>query len=101
MIIKAHWSISLSDATVTDSTLQVTKEAVLRALFAAEPRLASQGCTGRGYLCRCPRGHIYVIGDCGGAAVTARCPECGATIGGTNHNLAAGNATLALADLQL
>ena len=40
----------------------------------------------------CPNGHIYTIGDCGGAMVEATCHECGAKIGGTNHTSAAGNA---------
>ena len=32
-------------------------------------------------------GHIYAIGDCGGATVESQCPECGSTIGGENHSL--------------
>ena len=36
-------------------------------------------------------GHVYAIGDCGGATHTAQCPECKATIGGTGHAPAAGN----------
>ncbi|PAA76165.1 hypothetical protein BOX15_Mlig008686g1 [Macrostomum lignano] len=45
-----------------------------------------------GHWFKCPRGHVYAIGDCGGANEVAACPECGATIGGENHQLAAGNA---------
>ena len=30
----------------------------------------------------CPNGHPYVIGECGGAMETSRCPECNETIGG-------------------
>jgi hypothetical protein len=41
---------------------------------------------------KCPNGHIYTIGDCGGAMQEANCPECGATIGGAGHHSAAGNA---------
>jgi len=40
-----------------------------------------------GHFYRCPNGHTYVIGDCGGATERAACPECGAVIGGTNHTL--------------
>jgi len=40
---------------------------------------------------RCPNGHPYVIGDCGGATQAASCPECGARIGGTGHQLTSGN----------
>ncbi len=36
---------------------------------------------------RCPQGHTYVIGECGGAMQAARCPECGSGIGGTGHTL--------------
>mmetsp|Transcript_33938 Transcript_33938/g.71265 ORF Transcript_33938/g.71265 Transcript_33938/m.71265 type:complete len:99 (+) Transcript_33938:463-759(+) len=40
---------------------------------------------------QCPKGHIYVIGDCGGAMTTSQCPECGATIGGQSHVLLSDN----------
>ena len=36
-------------------------------------------------------GHIYAIGECGGANQVSRCPECNATIGGTDHRLTEGN----------
>ena len=44
-----------------------------------------------GHWYKCPNGHVYAIGDCGGATQVAKCPDCNATIGGTNHSLAAGN----------
>lgn len=31
--------------------------------------------------------HFYLIGDCGGATVEARCGECNARIGGAAHRL--------------
>nr|GAT43007.1 predicted protein [Mycena chlorophos] len=40
-----------------------------------------------GHFYTCPQGHVYVIGECGGAMQRSRCPECGASIGGSNHNL--------------
>ena len=46
---------------------------------------------GRGYWNKCPNGHYYAIGDCGGAMVESRCPDCNALIGGSNHQLAQGN----------
>ncbi len=46
---------------------------------------------GQGHWYKCPNGHIYVIGDCGGAMVRSRCNECGATIGGDSHRLDATN----------
>ncbi|NXV98239.1 ZNFX1 protein, partial [Calonectris borealis] len=44
------------------------------------------GCP-RGHWFKCRNGHIYVIGECGGAMERSRCPECHAVIGGTNHTL--------------
>lgn len=67
---------------------------MLEALFAAEPISGYAGWTGHGHVNRCPNGHIYVTANCGGAVHTARCNECGATIGGANHRLAAGNTQL-------
>ncbi|XP_072540909.1 NFX1-type zinc finger-containing protein 1 [Salminus brasiliensis] len=45
-----------------------------------------------GHWYKCPNGHVYAIGDCGGAMVSRKCPNCNATIGGANHTLTAGNA---------
>ena len=45
----------------------------------------------QGHWYKCPNGHVYAIGDCGGAMQESRCPECKATIGGTSHRLARGN----------
>lgn len=36
---------------------------------------------------RCKNGHLYVIGDCGGAQQASRCPVCGEGIGGTNYHI--------------
>jgi len=44
-----------------------------------------------GHFYKCPKGHTFVIADCGGASVTSRCPECGETIGGTSHRLLPSN----------
>lgn len=46
----------------------------------------------RGHWYKCSNGHIYAIGDCGGAMEESKCPECGAAIGGTDHRLVDGNA---------
>lgn len=46
---------------------------------------------GAGHIYTCPNGHYYVIGECGGAMEVSRCPECKSQIGGTEHNLIAGN----------
>ncbi|XP_033625781.1 NFX1-type zinc finger-containing protein 1-like isoform X2 [Asterias rubens] len=46
----------------------------------------------KGHWFKCPNGHIYAIGECGGAMEKSRCPECKADIGGTSHKLTSGNA---------
>jgi hypothetical protein len=46
---------------------------------------------GRGHWFKCPNGHIYAIGDCGGASVISRCNECHALIGGTGHRILGDN----------
>ena len=40
---------------------------------------------------KCRQGHIYAIGECGGAMETGTCPVCKSVIGGTNHKLEEGN----------
>ena len=45
----------------------------------------------KGHWYKCPNGHVYCIGECGGAMQASKCPECGTVIGGGNHTLAAGN----------
>ncbi|XP_078674224.1 NFX1-type zinc finger-containing protein 1-like [Branchiostoma floridae x Branchiostoma belcheri] len=46
---------------------------------------------GKGHWYKCPNGHFYAIGECGGANQGGRCPDCGLAIGGQNHALAEGN----------
>ena len=36
---------------------------------------------------KCPNGHVYNIGQCGGAMEESVCPECRTAIGGTSHRL--------------
>lgn len=45
----------------------------------------------KGHWYKCPNGHFYCIGECGGATETAKCPECKQVVGGTGHRLAPGN----------
>jgi len=45
----------------------------------------------KGHWYKCPKGHIYAIGECGGAMERSTCPECKAVIGGESHRLAEGN----------
>ncbi|NXP22050.1 ZNFX1 protein, partial [Scytalopus superciliaris] len=48
------------------------------------------GCP-RGHWFKCKNGHVYVIGECGGAMERGKCPECHEVIGGTNHALESTN----------
>ena len=41
----------------------------------------------QGHWYTCPNGHVYAIGECGGATQESTCPECGERIGGTSHRL--------------
>ncbi|KAK7116809.1 NFX1-type zinc finger-containing protein 1-like [Littorina saxatilis] len=46
----------------------------------------------KGHWYKCKNGHVYAIGECGGAMQAAQCPECGEGVGGTQHRLTEGNA---------
>ncbi|XP_053098833.1 LOW QUALITY PROTEIN: NFX1-type zinc finger-containing protein 1-like [Hemicordylus capensis] len=77
----------------------------LEALEAALPKAAGLGIsdkerlqivaavkgTSRGHWFKCPNGHIYAIGECGGAMQRSRCPDCQEAIGGSNHRLEPSN----------
>jgi len=45
---------------------------------------------------RCPNGHLYSIGECGGPVQSTKCthPGCNRTIGGVDHRPAQGNSRL-------
>lgn len=45
----------------------------------------------QGHWYKCPNGHVYCIGECGGAMQESKCPHCGAKIGGRSHTLTDGN----------
>ena len=72
-------------------TTDEEKREVFAAMLQADPSLASAGWGGGGHFFTCPSGHVFAIGECGGAMEVSRCPECGATIGGSSHRLAEGN----------
>ena len=57
----------------------LTKQERMMVVQAIEAR------TGSWY--KCPNGHYYNIGECGGATVEGRCIECKALVGGRNHRL--------------
>ncbi|PSR85568.1 hypothetical protein BD289DRAFT_467327 [Coniella lustricola] len=45
--------------------------------------------THSGHWYKCQNGHAFAIGECGMPMEQARCPECGAPIGGQNHQFLA------------
>ena len=45
----------------------------------------------QGHWFKCKQGHVYAIGECGGAMAQGKCPECGDVIGGKRHHLTEGN----------
>jgi len=45
----------------------------------------------QGHWFKCKNGHIFAIGECGGAMEESKCNECGAQIGGSSHRLLADN----------
>lgn len=45
----------------------------------------------KGHWYKCPNGHFYAIGECGGAMEVGKCPDCGAPIGGMSHRLLPSN----------
>ena len=74
--------------------LQVSPEewqSIMKGLLTGSADLANAGYMGQGHFYRCPNGHPYVIGDCGGATQTSFCPECRAPIGGTQHRVVSSN----------
>ncbi|XP_059049950.1 NFX1-type zinc finger-containing protein 1-like [Achroia grisella] len=44
-----------------------------------------------GHWYKCPNGHYYCIGECGGAMQLGNCIECGEQIGGQSHRLLSSN----------
>lgn len=50
----------------------------------------AQSFQGTGHWYYCVNGHPFTVGECGMPMQTARCPQCGATVGGTNHQPVAG-----------
>ncbi|CAF1076922.1 unnamed protein product [Adineta ricciae] len=52
----------------------------------------------KGHWYTCPKGHPYIITECGGAMQESQCPECGERIGGQNHHLIETNQHFGLMD---
>ncbi|KAJ2975951.1 hypothetical protein NQ176_g5227 [Zarea fungicola] len=60
--------------------------AIKRAMVGGPTGLATHS----GHWYNCVNGHPFAIGECGMPMEEARCPECGAAIGGLNHQSVAG-----------
>ncbi|KAK3900041.1 hypothetical protein C8A05DRAFT_17601, partial [Staphylotrichum tortipilum] len=61
--------------------------AIKRAMVGGRDGMATH--SGHWYTCR--NGHPFAIGECGMPMEQARCPECGAAIGGQHHTLLGDN----------
>jgi len=72
----------LRDATFYAPVTNAEKAAVYAAM--------AQSFQGTGHWYYCANGHPFTVGECGMPMETARCPQCGATVGGTHHQPAAG-----------
>lgn len=71
---------------------------ILKTVITADPHIHSSA--GRGHIYRCPQGHMYIIGECGRANQSGRCPDCGSVIGGGGHVLEAHNQLIRAEDAQ-
>ncbi|RYC57087.1 hypothetical protein CHU98_g9122 [Xylaria longipes] len=60
--------------------------AEMRAVYQAMARELS----GTGHWYTCANGHPFTVGECGMPMEQARCPECGAPVGGAHHQAAEG-----------
>ncbi|KAJ8042128.1 NFX1-type zinc finger-containing protein 1 [Holothuria leucospilota] len=94
----------LSDGKKFDDEKESKVAGILKELKTQNPLLVSIGITEderdmvvkamgftRGHWFKCPNGHVYAIGECGGAMQRSQCPECKASIGGESHRLDEGN----------
>lgn len=67
----------LRDATFYAPVTNAEKAAVYAAM--------AQSFQGTGHWYYCANRHPFTVGECGMPMETARCPQCGATVGGTHH----------------
>lgn len=71
----------LRDATFYAPVTNAEKAAVYAAM--------AQSFRGTGHWYYCANGHPFTVGECGLLMETARCPQCGASVGGGAHHDAA------------
>lgn len=72
----------LNQSTLGDILLPHEMKAVYEAM--------AQEFRGTGHWYYCANGHLFTIGECGMPMQVARCPQCGARIGGEGHRAVAG-----------
>ena len=91
--LNAGKRMSQEDADDIEATInRIRKECGLEGLTPEERVMIVKAMNfAQGHWYKCPNGHIYAIGDCGGAMEERKCPDCDATIGGTHHRLIEGN----------
>ncbi|KAL7925000.1 hypothetical protein ACQKWADRAFT_284759 [Trichoderma austrokoningii] len=78
--------ISRLEIMVSDGIYRPVTPEEMRAVYKA----MSRELMGTGHWYVCENNHPFTIGECGMAMEEARCPECGARIGGRNHQAVAG-----------
>lgn len=78
--------IDAAEEVLMGATYRPVTAAELKAVYAA----MSTEFRGTGHWYRCENGHPFTIGECGMAMEMARCPECDAPVGGSNHQTAEG-----------
>jgi len=90
LLIENPKKLTIADKTRIKELLQAMADKLKTGLGISEDerqQIVKAMGLGQGHWFKCPNGHIYVIGDCGGAMSESRCNECGARIGGGNHRL--------------
>ena len=79
--------IAAAETMLRDATFY---EPVTNAEEAAVYAAMAEDFRGTGHWYYCANGHPFTVGNCGMPMETARCPQCGATVGGQHHQPAEG-----------
>jgi hypothetical protein len=69
---------------------RMLREAVSSSEMGMVVRTMAKEFGGTGHWYRCANGHPFTVGECGMPMELARCPECGAGVGGQDHRATAG-----------
>jgi hypothetical protein len=69
---------------------RMLREAVSNSEMGMVVRTMAKEFGGTGHWYRCANGHPFTVGECGMPMQLARCPECGAGVGGQNHRATEG-----------